>query len=121
MKTMFLNPQTWDLAIDASGNIAAAQDPYALAQNAASAIRLFLGEQWYNTTLGVPYLTANGRSQILARPVNVPLMKATLAAVAETVTGVSTAQVFITSIADRNVRGQVQVTDENGTTTAALF
>lgn len=120
MKTMFLNPATWDLAKDASGNIAAAADPYALAQNAASAIKLFLGEQWYNSTLGVPYLTANGRRQILARPLN-SLMKATLAAVAETVTGVSKAQVFITAVADRNVRGQVQVTNSSGTTTAALF
>lgn len=121
MKTMFLNPATWDLAKDASGNIAAAADPYALAQNAASAIKMFLGEQWYNTTLGVPYLTANGRRQILARPLNVSLMKATLAAVAETVTGVSRAEVFITAVADRNVRGQVQVTNSSGTTTAALF
>lgn len=121
MKTMLLDPATWDLVKDASGNIAAATDPYALAQNAASAIRMFLGEQWYNTTIGVPYLTANGKNQILSASPNVPLMKATFAAVALTVPGVVKTSVFITSIVDRNVKGQVQVTDSSGTTTAAIF
>lgn len=121
MKTMLLDPSTWDLVKDASGNIAAATDPYALAQNAASAIRMFLGEQWYNTTIGVPWLTASGRNQILAAPPNVPLMKTTLANVALTVPGVDKANVIITAIVDRNIRGQVQVTSSDGTTTAANF
>lgn len=116
MKTMLLNPRTWDLLKDASGNIASAENPYALAQNAASAIRLFLTEQWYNTTIGVPYF----QSFLSFRP-NVPLMKAKLADVAKTVPDVVTATVFITSLVDRNIRGQVQVTDASGTTTVANF
>ena len=121
MKTLLLVPGSWDLTKDASGNIAVATNPYALAQNAASAIRMFLGEQWYNTTIGVPYLTANGKNQLLGAPPNIPLMKSTFAAVALTVPGVVKATVFITAIADRNIRGQVQVTDQSGTTTAATF
>jgi hypothetical protein len=34
---------TWDLVLGASGNIAEASAPYALAQDAASAIQLFAG------------------------------------------------------------------------------
>ena len=34
---------------------------------------------------------------------------------------IASAVVFITSIVDRNVRGQVQVTDSSGVTTAANF
>lgn len=116
MKSLLLNPSTWDLTKDASGNIAVADDPYALAQNAASAIRTFLGEVWYNTTIGVPYF-----QQILGRPPNIPLMKAKFEAAALAVPGVVAATVFITSITDRNVSGQVQVTSSNGTTTAAAF
>jgi hypothetical protein len=115
MKTLLLVPLTWDLTKDASGKIALADDPYALAQNAATAIRTYLGEQWYNTTLGVPY------QQILGQAPNIPLLKAKLVAAALTVPGVASAQVFITSITDRLVTGQVQVTDSSGTTTAAAF
>jgi len=122
MKTMLLDPQTWDLVLDASGNIASAENPYALAQNAASAIRMFLGEQWYNTTLGVPYLTTGNQSQqLLGSPPNVALMKSIFARVAKTVPDVISAKVFITSIVDRNVRGQVQVTGPDGKVTAANF
>lgn len=116
MKSLLLNPSTWDLVKDASGNIAVASDPYALAQNAACAINLFQGEQWYNTTIGVPYF-----QQIFSKAPNVQLIKAKLVAAALTVPGVVSAAVFITSITDRGVRGQVQVTGASGVTTAAAF
>ena len=41
MKTLLLRPDTWDLTLDSAGNIAVAENPYALAQDAASAIKLF--------------------------------------------------------------------------------
>lgn len=116
MKSLLLNPSTWDLTKDAAGNVALASDPYALAQNAACAIKLFQGEQWYDTVSGVPYF-----QQILGRAPNIPLMKAKFEAAALAVPGVVAATVFITSITDRNVSGQVQVTSSNGTTTAAAF
>ena len=55
MKTLLLDQTTWDLTLDANNNIALAAEPYAFAQDAASAIRLFQGELWYDTTRGVPY------------------------------------------------------------------
>lgn len=115
MKTMLLDLDNWDLVLDVSGNIAAADNPYALAQDAASAIRLRLGELWYNTTQGVPY------GQILGRPPNVPYLKAKFQAAALTVPGVVTAVCFISSITERSVAGQVQVTDEAGRVTVAAF
>jgi len=116
MKTLLLNPSTWDLTIDASGNIAVASDPYSLAQDAASAIKLFLGELWYDTAQGIDYW-----GQIIGYPPNVPLLKKKLADAAMTVPGVVSATVFITSIAGRTVTGQVQITDSSGNTTAANF
>lgn len=118
MKTLLLNPQTWDLTIDNDGNIAVADDPYSLAQDAASAIKLFLGELWFDTTQGVPYF-----QQLFGKPPNISLIKAKFATAAETVPGVPPggAAVFITSISGRNVSGQVQITDSSGTTTAANF
>lgn len=116
MRTLLLNPATWDLTVDALGNIAVADNPYSLAQDAASAIKLFQAELWFDTTQGVPYF-----EQIFGRPPNVALMKAKFAAAALTVPGVVSAVVFITAIIDRGVHGQVQVTDAAGTTTPAAF
>lgn len=115
MKTLLLDRTPWDLTLDVSGNIAAATDPYSLAQDAASAIRLFLGELWYNTTKGVPY------KQILGQAPNISYLKSKFVAAALTVPGVVAAVCFITSIEGRKVSGQVQVTDENGVITAAAF
>ena len=55
MKTLFLLPSTNDLCLDVFGNIAVASDPYSLAQDVASAIKTFLGDCFFDTTIGIPY------------------------------------------------------------------
>ncbi len=57
MNTLLLDQVTWDLAVDTSGNIAVAADPYSQAQDAASSIKTFAGEVYYDTTRGIPYFT----------------------------------------------------------------
>lgn len=116
MKTLLLSPDKWDLMVDAVGNIALAADPYSKAQDAASAIRLFAGESYYDTTTGVPYW-----SQILGHWPTVQLMKEHFVRAAKTVPGVTSAQCFIESIIDRRPKGQVQITDaENATATVGF-
>jgi hypothetical protein len=107
--TVLLNPSTWDLMIDANRNIAVAAAPYALAQDAASAIKLFKGEDYYDTTRGVPYW-----QEILGQFPPLALIKARWNAAAKTVPLVTDAQTFINSITQRDVSGQVQITDVNG-------
>ncbi len=102
--TIFLDAKTWDLVVDASGNIARADQPYSLAQDAASAIKTFLGEVYYNTALGIPYLT-----QFFGKRPSLALMKATFTAAAESVPGVASATCVITALSNRAVTGQVQV------------
>jgi len=114
--TLYLDPQAWDLVLDSSGNIAMASPPYALAQDAASAIRTFIGECWYDVTVGIPYW-----QQILGKFPPIALMKAQFVAAALTVPGVTAAQAFITGIVDRKVTGQVQVTDASGVVSFASF
>ncbi len=62
MDTLLLSNPTWDLTADVYGNIATltqgGSDDVgygALAQDAASEQRLFLGEAYYDTTRGVPF------------------------------------------------------------------
>lgn len=116
MKTLLLDAVKWDLVKDVSGNIALAGEPYSLAQDAVSAIKLFARELWFDTSKGVPYF-----EQILGKAPNIALIKAKFTDAAKTVPGVVSAKVFIKSIANRAVSGQVQVTDVNGKTTAATF
>jgi len=54
-KSFLLDTETWDIQLDDSGNIAIASNPLAVAQDVACACSTFLGEAWYDTTLGIPY------------------------------------------------------------------
>lgn len=116
MKTLLLDTIEWDLVVDAANNIAVASDPYSLAQDAASAIRLYQSELWYNTVPGIPY-----PGTILGQSPPISLLKEQFNAAALTVPGVVTAVTFISDITDRNVHGQVQVTDTNGQVSVAGF
>jgi hypothetical protein len=116
--TLLLDQQSWDLLLDANGNIAVASAPYALAQDAASAIKTFLGECYWDTTIGVPYL-----QQILGQRPPLALLKQQLIEAAESVLPADAAvSVFVTQLDGRVVAGQVQVTEPaTGTTMAATF
>lgn len=116
-RTIFVSPSDWNLALDSSGNIATATGPYSLAQDAASAIRTFQGECYYDTSLGVPYWV-----QILDNwQANAALIKAKFVAAALTVPGVESAAVYISGFSGRNLTGQVQVTDSSGNVSTAEF
>jgi hypothetical protein len=109
MQTLLLDTMRWDLCLDAFGNIAVASAPYALAQDVASAIRLFHGECYYNTTRGVRYF-----EDILGQTPPLPVVKAELVNAAMTVPLVTYAVAFIEVTTDRVVTGQVQCKSEVG-------
>jgi hypothetical protein len=113
MDTLLLDQVAWDLVLDARGNIAVASNPYSLAQDAASAIRTFVGECYFDTIEGIPYL------QILGKNVPVPLLKQYFVDTALTVPGVVSAQVFLSDLSDRRLIGQVQIVSSDGDVSAA--
>ena len=115
--TLLLDQLQWDLVLDVAGNIAVASDPYSLAQDAASAIRTFLGECYWDTTIGVPYLTQVFKGV----PPSISLLKQTFIDAAMTVPGVASAKVFLIEGGDRSISGQVQVTAVSGQTSVATF
>lgn len=113
--TLLLDQNGWDLLIDASGNIAVAAEPYALAQDAASAIKTFEGECYWNDTIGVPYLT-----EIFGKNIPLPLLKQEMISQALTVPNVVSAQFYVQILTDRTLTGQVQtVSATSGQTSAA--
>jgi ABC-type uncharacterized transport system permease subunit len=111
MSTLFLTQSGWDLAVDVSGNIAVAAEPYAVTQDVATAVRTFLGECWYDTTKGIPYW-----QQVLGLNPPLSLLKSLIETTALTLQEVTTAVAFITGVANRGVSGQIQITDTNGIT-----
>ena len=107
--TLQLSIDNWDLMLDSSGNIAIVTPPYAVAQDVASAIRTFLGEVFYNTTLGVPYT-----QQILGQAPPLSVIQAAIEQAAMTVPGVENATAIIDTFEDRVVTGRVEFTDSAG-------
>lgn len=114
LATIALDAATWDFVLGPDGNPLVLTGAAALAQDAASAIRTFLGEYYFDTTVGVPYLT-----QIFGQNPSLALLKQQLVDAALTVPGVAAAQVFISSFANRSISGQVQVVASGTAQTAA--
>lgn len=108
--TWLLDQSTFDSCLDASGNIAVASAPYAIAQDVATQLSTFLGEVWYDSTQGMPYW-----QQILGQRPPASLVIAALEAQALLVPDVETATATIGGIdAERGLIGQVIITDTDG-------
>lgn len=111
MDTMLLDTVLWDLTVDAAGNIAVATEPYALAQDVSSAVRLVLGELWYDSTQGVDYF-----QKILGKSPPLAVFQELMIQAALTVPDVVSAVCIVTSydFATRHVDGELQFIDVNG-------
>jgi len=107
--SLLLDVVSWDLVLDASGNIAVCNAPYAIAQDVACAIRLFQGELWYDTSQGVPYF-----QNILGHAPPLGVLKAAINTAALSVPAVVASQTYLSSGPSRGIIGQCQVTDEVG-------
>lgn len=108
--TMLLDNDNHDLCLDAAGNMAVAGPPYSTAQDVSCAIRTFLGECWYDSSIGVQYRGILGKNPPLS------FIRSQMEAAALSVPGVVSAACVIQSVTGRQVTGQVQFTDVNGET-----
>lgn len=116
--TLLLDRSIWDLLLTSEGNIALADEPYAIAQDVASAVRTFLGEVYYNTSLGLPYFQLLiGSSPILG------LIKGQVIKAALTVPDVVSAKCLIADFnkQTRVVTGVIEITDVNSRTLTVTF
>ena len=115
--TLLLDRTTWDLAVDASGNIAVATSPYATAQDISSAVRVFQGECWYNTALGLPYI-----NKILGRNQSVSVFRSNVEQVAATVPDVASVKCVLSRMnASRQLSGVIFFTTNNGNSSSVSF
>lgn len=114
--TLILDQSTWDLITDAQGNIAMATEPYSLVQDVASAIRLFIGELWYDATQGIPYF-----ENILGHRPSLQYVRIQIEKAALTVPTIVLAKCTITAFENRDIQGYVQITDAAGTVQTVTF
>ena len=116
MNTLLLDPQTWDLTTDATGNIAVASDPLSIAQDVASACRLFQGELWYDTTQGMPYFQS-----VLGKSPPLSFIAAKLQGEGSRVPEVVSIKVALNPVGSDRIlnkpAGTLTITDNRGTTT----
>lgn len=108
MRTLFLMPDTWDLTLDVSGNIASATDVYQQAQDIASAGRTFVGDLYYDTEAGIPYF----QSILGANGFPLALYKMHLEEAAKSIPGVVSAQAELGLNAQRQATGYIAFTND---------
>lgn len=113
MKTLLLDPLSWDFVLDTDGNIAVASEPYSIAQDVASACKLFLGELWYDNAKGIPYFEL-----ILGQRPQDAFIKAQYEFAAKSVPNVLDAKCYINAVTSREVSGQIHITTGAGQTVA---
>lgn len=113
--TLLLDRDDWDLCLDAAGNWALASEPYSQTQDAASAVRVFQGEAYYDMSLGVPYF-----SDVLGKYQPTQLMRAKAQQAAMTVPGVTDALAVLVTNPDRVLTGQIQIKTDGGIQVIAL-
>jgi len=116
MNTLAVGTETRDLELDLSGNMKVLTGPGAIAQDVASALKLFAGELWYDTTRGLPYY-----SQVLGKNFNRPLLQGLMDQAALSMPGVVKAQTTLQPPVNRELHGSVEVIDTTGVTLNVNF
>lgn len=70
MALTLLLTDKWDIQLDGNGNIATVDADYAIAQNAANAVRLFTNDAYFDRDKGIPHFSAElGKKPAPARAV----------------------------------------------------
>lgn len=115
MNTLLLDSPSWDLTLNEHGNLAVATGLYAIAQDVASACRTFLGEVWYDTTLGIPYT-----DRILGYFPPTSFLQAQFEGQGELVPQVASVRAFLDPLtAARTLTGRLEITSTAGQSVVA--
>lgn len=100
----------WDLTLDSSGEIAVISGAEAVAMDVACACQVFLGECYYDNTLGIPYQT-----NILGKKFSGAYLAQKLEAEAKKISAVETAvATVLIDGGSRKVSAVIRVTDNEG-------
>lgn len=113
--TIPLHPDTWDIYLDANGNLELTNPDSSIAQDVASAVRTFEGECWYDTTLGMPYFQS-----ILGKSPPNSLVVSNIRDQALTINGVNSVNVVGVGLNGRNLKGVIVLNSPNNPVTVTI-
>jgi hypothetical protein len=118
MLTTSLNlNENWDIHLNGENNLATVQDANAVSQDVASACKTHLGEVWFDTSIGIPWLT-----QILGKPVSAVFIQSQLEKQAKRLPYVSNARAtVVTDRKTRTARGLIAIVDTDGQELAVIL
>ncbi len=106
--SLYLNPDTWDLQLDGNGDLQITANPYAIAQDVATACLTFRKECYYNSSLGVPFFQDDNRI------LGIGELQYYYEEEAKSIKTVAAARcTLVTEGASRAFRGVITVTDNN--------
>lgn len=109
MDSLLLDLDTWDLLVDADGNMAICSAPYAVAQDVACAVRTFKDELIFDLDAGIPYFDS-----ILGHTPPLQLIQSVITKEALTVPEVSNARTIINKSNQGTISGEIQIIDIAG-------
>ncbi|MCT8341934.1 MULTISPECIES: hypothetical protein [Photorhabdus] len=115
-RSFLLDIKSWDLTLDDSGNISITDNPYAVAQDVACACSTYLGECWYDTTLGLPYY-----QRILGHWPGIQLINSKMQQEAMKLPYVQSAICKAISGDERTIVGTMTITDTNNQSAVVNF
>ncbi len=115
LNTLPLDNETWDLVLDAQGNLSVAAPPYATAQDIASQLRAWLGECYYDKTQGLDLKKILGSAQPLGA------INAMVAATAMQVPGLASVTPNLSIQSNGELTGSVGFVLTDGTSGEAVL
>lgn len=116
-KSFYLDPDSWDITLDGSGQMKISNNPYSIAQDVACAVKVIRGECYFDNTLGLRYY-----DELMGQPCSTGTVTAAIRAEAMKITTVSNASVTI--IPDQSTRTSkvyIEITDTNHTSSVAVL
>lgn len=108
VKTIGLTSDKWDIALDGAGNLPVIKDKSATAQDVASACMTVLGEQIFDSSIGVPMFT-----DILGENPSNVYLQSIIERCAKTISSVDDALCVVTKRENRKENGYIYVTTKN--------
>jgi hypothetical protein len=106
MNSLTLNKDTWDICLNSYGNLSIVSGKYRVAQDVATACRLFTDEAIFQVNRGIPYL-----NKVLGFKPNEQIIKEHIRNMALLVPNVANAQINFYEFKDRILTGEIIITD----------
>lgn len=118
-RTLYLDPSTWDLTLDETGQIAVAREDYATMQSVSNEVRLWTNDAYFQAERGIPYVPLE-LGQPSENTVELRSYVRTAAGRVEDVREIRSVEITSFDVKTRTLSGSVTFTTIGGAQSAAI-